>query len=482
MMSMRLKEVSLFYEGRSELDGTAIFNRLKEEIMERRTKPNVKFYLGPLAVALFSLFLLAGTATAANIIKIGVSGPMKFPAGEHMYIGAQMAADEINAKGGIKIGGAPYLLEIVKADSNEFLSVPDAVSTFERLTTVDKVNFIIGGGRSEANLAQQEVMAEHKIIFIHIGGGSNTLTEQAGKNFDKYKYFFRSTTPHVLSQLGSLTATLDMVANKIRKDLGIKTPKVAIMFEKIVSTDAMIPYCQSVLPKLGMEIVGVWRPSPTANDVSAELSAIKASGAQIIFTYFTGPEGIIFGKQWGELEIPAIPVGVNVEAQSKRYWNQTAGKCEYEITLTAIARAKISPHTIQTYDKFVKIKGDSPVYTGMGAYDAVYIWTQAAERAQSLDSDKLVLELEKTDYRGVSGRNVFNDRNDKRPHDVRYGAGYLTTFGQQWQTGDLVLIWPDGNEVNPIIGAGTGWKGFRYEGTGDLKLPPVMIKYWGRTK
>jgi branched-chain amino acid transport system substrate-binding protein len=444
-------------------------------------KPN-KFYLGSFLLVLCSFFLLAGAAAAANTIKIGISGPMKFPAGEDMYIGAQMAADEINATGGAKIGGAPHKVEIVKADSNELLSVPDAVNTFERLILVDKVNFIIGGVRSEAILAQQEVMAEHKVIYVTVVGGAVKLTESVAKNYDKYKYFFRSTCPHIGYQVQGLSASIDLVAGKIRKEFGIQTPKVAVVAEKIVALDPIIGYCQSVFPKLGMEIVGVWRPSPTANDLSAELSAVKSSNAQIIFTFFTGPVGIIFGKQWGELEIPAIPVGVNVEAQSKRYWNQTAGKCEYEMTLTAIARARISPHTIQTLDKFVKIKGQTPVYTAAGGYDSVYILTQAAEKAQSLESDKVVSALEKTDYQGIAGRIVFTPPGDKLPHDLKFGPGYTTFFCQQWQKGDLVTIWPDGNEVNPVIGAGAGWKGLKYEGTVDVKLPPVMIKYWGRTK
>jgi branched-chain amino acid transport system substrate-binding protein len=470
--------------GPDKIDKDHLTFLLKEgnATMKRRTKLNVKFYLGSFILVLCTLFLLAGTAAAANVIKIGTSGPMKFPAGEDMYIGAKMAADEINAAGGVTIEGAPYKIEIVKADSNEFLSVPDAVSALERLITVDKVNFVIGGTRSEAILAQQQVMAEHKVIYIMAGGGSPKLAEEVGKNYDKYKYFFRTTTPHALYQVQATSAALDLVAKKIRKDFGIQKPKVAVVGEKALWVDAIVGYAQSVLPKLGMEIVGVWRPSPNANDLSAELSAIKSSGAQIIFTVFTGPVGIVFSKQWGELEIPAIPVGINVEAQSYRHWGSTEGKCEYEITLNTIARANISPKSIPAFDKFVKIKGDSPVYTGMGGYDGVYILAQAAEKAQSLNSDKVVSALEKTDYRGVAGRIVFTPPGDKLPHDVKYGPGYSTFFGQQWQKGKLVLVWPDGNEVNPAIGAGTGWESIKYEGTVDVKFPPVMIKHWGRAK
>ena len=43
------------------------------------------------------------------------------------------------------------------------------------------------------------------------------------------------------------------------------------------------------------------------------------------------------------------------------------------------------------------------------AYDAVYILAEAIEKAGSLDPDQLVAALEKTDYKGVSGRIRFNE-------------------------------------------------------------------------
>jgi branched-chain amino acid transport system substrate-binding protein len=429
-----------------------------------------------LLAVLCSFLVFAGTASAANVIKIGISGPMKFPAGSDMYIGAKIAADEINANGGVKIGGSVYEIEIVKADSNEFLSVPDAVSALERLISVNKVNFVIGGTRSEAILAQMEVMAENKVVYIMAGGGSPLLTEQVGKNYDKYKYFFRTTTPHGTDQVKCFAATIDIIAKKLRKEYGIQTPKVAMILEKAVWVDSVAAYGRSIMPKLGLEIVGEWRPSPTANDLSSELTAIKNSGAHIIFTTFSGPVGVVFGKQWGSLEIPAIPVGTNVEAQSLRYWKATGGKCEYEITAVAGLRAAISPKTIQAFDKFVEIKGDAPVYTAFGGYDGVYILTEAAARAQSLNSDEVVTQLEKTNYLGVSGTIAFLPRGHKNAHDLIYGPGYLTLFSQQWRKGELRLIWPDGQEVNPVIGAGTGWDKLKHKDVVPFEFPPFMVK------
>jgi ABC-type branched-subunit amino acid transport system substrate-binding protein len=36
-------------------------------------------------------------------------------------------------------------LELVQADSNEFVNVTDATNAMERLITQDKVNFVVGG-------------------------------------------------------------------------------------------------------------------------------------------------------------------------------------------------------------------------------------------------------------------------------------------------------------------------------------------------
>ncbi|MBW2248582.1 MAG: ABC transporter substrate-binding protein, partial [Deltaproteobacteria bacterium] len=63
--------------------------------------------------------------------------------GKGHWNGAVMAAEEINAKGGVKVGTQQMKIELVKADSNEFLNVMDATNAMERLLSRDKVNFAI---------------------------------------------------------------------------------------------------------------------------------------------------------------------------------------------------------------------------------------------------------------------------------------------------------------------------------------------------
>ncbi|MFH1091142.1 MAG: ethanolamine utilization protein EutN, partial [Pseudomonadota bacterium] len=76
-----------------------------------------RFSFGAGLIALMFSVLLVSSVWAAEPIKIGVIGPMAFTQGQGHWNGATMALEEINAKGGIMVGGAKRLLELVKVDS-----------------------------------------------------------------------------------------------------------------------------------------------------------------------------------------------------------------------------------------------------------------------------------------------------------------------------------------------------------------------------
>ena len=93
------------------------------------------------------VMIVSFPALGADTIKIGVIGPMNFVQGKGHWNGALMAQDEINAAGGVKVGDKKMKIELVKADSNEFLSMTDATNAMELLLTREKVNFVVGGFR-----------------------------------------------------------------------------------------------------------------------------------------------------------------------------------------------------------------------------------------------------------------------------------------------------------------------------------------------
>jgi len=421
------------------------------------------------------IFAACGPAEEeAKVIKIGVIGPMQFVQGEHHWYGATMARDEINAAGGVDVGGEKYEIELIKTDSNEILSVTDATAAMERLITVDNADFVVGGFRTEAVLPMQDVAMDYKTIFLGCGAATFEINTRLAEDFDRYKYWFRVTPFHSKNLVSNSLMTLGLTGAIMQKGLGIEGPlKVAILAEGAQWADGMVTAYEAYVPAmLGMEVVGTWRPSPTATDLTAELTAIEASGAHLILTIISGPIGIPYAKGLGELEIPAASVGINVEAQKDGFWDATGGYGNYETTLNTYAKGvTMTEYTIPFFNAFVEKCGETPTYNA-GTYDAIRLLTEAIERAGTLEADAVVIELEKTDYVGTSGRVVFTGRDTENPHDVIYGPGYVTGLATQWQDGEMKAIWP-------MMGVGA-WEGITYEGVVMWKIPDRVIKKYAK--
>jgi len=426
-------------------------------------------------------FLSVGTkAYAADEITVGLIAPMKFSYGYNMLYGAEVAADKINAEGGIKIKGKSYKLVILKIDDNDFLSVPDAVSAMERAVTVQKLKYLIGGARSEAVLAQQEIMADHKVIYIGTGSAHDELCLRVAKNYNRYKYWFR-LNPSSSSEIGLQTFTECVPAIRALQEFGIKKPRVALLIDKAQWTEPAIPVLKKLFPELGCEIIGLWQPSFNATSVTSEMSAIKSAGAHLIFNLCAGAPGNIISRTWGELQIPAVLVGVNAEATLPGHWKTTDGKCNYMLTSSSLADISITPLTRPFFAAYIKKVGEAPTYLASAGHDAVYVLKTAMERADSLDPDALVPELEKTKNVGTMGINRFYPMGSKRPHEVIWSPTGHTGVALQWRDGKQHIIWPDGRELPPNLiaaGAPSGWDKVRYKETVDYVLPPWVVEYW----
>jgi branched-chain amino acid transport system substrate-binding protein len=390
-----------------------------------------------LRALVFATALVAASAVQAQAtVKIAVLGPMSFVQGENHWAGAEMARDEINKAGGISVGGKKMLVELIRADTNEIQSVPDATNATERVITRDKADFLIGGFRSEAVLAMQEIAMDSKKIFLGAGAADARLGENVEKNYERYKYWFRVTPTKSPDLFRSLLAVLGSIGDNVRQALKTEQPKVALVAEKAVWTEPILKGLQATLPKMKMEVVGTWQPSAVATDVTAELSAIERAGADIVFTLLSGPVGISLGRQMGERNMKAVAFGINVEGQKDEFWAATAGKGNYVSTLDTYAEVEMTPKTIPFVRAFRERYKKSPTYNA-ATYDAIMILKAAIEQTGTTNADKLVPALEKLEHVGTGATATW----DKR-HDLVWAVGKTAGIGVQWQDGKKVPFWP----------------------------------------
>ncbi len=421
----------------------------------------------------------AATSTTAQpaptkTIRIGVIGPMNYMQGKDSWDGATMARDEINKAGGIVVNGTKYDIELVKTDSNDFASVPEAISAMERLLSMEKVKFVVGGFRSEAVLGQQELLSDYKAIYMNTGTSTAQLTERVKQNYDKYKYYFRANSVNT-SLVGYLIySALRIPIQAVQKQLGIAKPKFAVLAQKSAYVDPMLPMIKSVATMLGAEPVGEWRISATADTMVAELNAIADSGAQVMYFHTDGPSGLVGNKEWGTLQIPAAMTSYNSEAVQKSHWDATNGMCEYALTTAFTARVAITDKSVAWWDAYEKQYGNFPsIYSG--THSAIYVLKAAIENAGSLDTDAIIPVIEKTDMQTSIFRQAFYGMDQKYPHDTVMAPGYATGYMTQWIDRQLKVVWPDGEPI-AIWPQPNAWKGLRYDGTVEYQLPPWVVK------
>ena len=129
------------------------------------------------ALAVLALAALAPAQPKGEPIKIGLLTPVTGNLarwGGYAQNGAGLAADEINAAGGVL--GRP--LQVVAADSQ--CQPAQGVSALRRLITADKAAFIIGDICSSVTLAAMPVIAESKVILLNAGSSHPDITYKAG--------------------------------------------------------------------------------------------------------------------------------------------------------------------------------------------------------------------------------------------------------------------------------------------------------------
>lgn len=411
----------------------------------------------------------APKAPEVEELVIGVGGPLAFDVGRDIWRGAVVAYEEINELGGVSIKGTKVPIRLVKIDTNEWVSVPDAAVALEKAITVDKIYAYVGTNRTEAALAMMDISSDYKTIFM-AGNAGVQNGERVRDDYEKYKYTFRSMTPNSNVQSYVSYLQVHFAACQLKEQLGIEKPKVAIFMEKLTWNEPMAEQARKELPKLGVEVVGTWRPASTAEDVTAELLAIKDAGANVIYQAFSGPVSVPFMKQWAGLEIPAVIAGTMGPAMEASFWPATDGKCNYVMTWLSLpslqipATDKTMPYVNRYKEKYDELPG---AYSIMG-HGGVWLLKEAIELAGTTDVDAVIKALETHEFVTAAGIIKF----DPTTHEWTFGKGYTVLGGMQWQDGEMKCVWPTEYE-----GCLEEWK-FEFEGTVDYKIPPWVKEYW----
>jgi branched-chain amino acid transport system substrate-binding protein len=370
------------------------------------------------------------SAQSTDPIKIGVIAEAQAVAGSSIPQAAQMAADEINAAGGVN----GRKIEIVTYDNHS--SAAESVRAFQRAATEDHVNAVIASYISEVVLALEPWTGRLKTVMVTPGAASDVITQNIAKDYDNLKYTFHGylTSTSLADQVCSATKEL------LVGDLHMKT--AVVMSEDAAWTTPLDAEYIKCLPEAGLKVVDHIRFSPDTTDFTPIFNKIEGEKPDVMITGISHV-GVQPTVQWKQQEVPIPMLGIASQATNSSFWNDTNGATE-GVLYQAVSGpgVAVTPKTLPFVAAFNKRYGNNPSYCGYTAYDEVYYIADAIKRAGSTDPDKLVDALEKTDYIGTIGRVQFKGKDSPNPHALKIGADTITGLMLQWQNGKQVNLWP----------------------------------------
>src|SRR5450759_200956 len=233
-------------------------------------------------IATLLLGMFAAPSFAADAIKIAITGPFSggsAPMGASMRDGAKLAIAEINAAGGISVGGKKMKFDVTERD-DEATNERGALIAQE-LASMDGLSGVIGTVNTGVCLAGDRHLQEKgitKIICPAAGSASMTQWSKAGvKDLSIFRFAAHD---------GIQSAMV------VEEAINRKFTKVALFYDStnygVSGRDDMLEQIKKQGNKL--EVVASEKFNIGDKDMTAQLIKVKAANAQVILIWGIGPE------------------------------------------------------------------------------------------------------------------------------------------------------------------------------------------------
>ena len=334
------------------------------------------------------LCFVAHQAYAGDTVKIAITGPFSggsAPMGTSMRDGAKLAIAEINAAGGISVGGKKLKIEIIERD-DEGKNDRGALIAQE-IASMGDVSGVIGTVNTGVAMAGDRHFQEKGITKIITPAAGSAAMTQWSKAGVKDLSIFRFAAHDGIQ-----------AAMVVEEAIQRKFTKVALLHD---SSNYGVSGRNDLLEQIKqhgnkLQIVATEKFNIGDKDMTAQLLRAKSAGAQAILIWAVGPElaAVANGMAKNGIKMPLI----GGWALSMSNFIDTAGKnANGAMMPQAFIEEPITPRVKNFIDAYHKAYNVSRILSPVSAaqgYDAVLIFIAAVKLAQSTDTRKIKDALE----------------------------------------------------------------------------------------
>ncbi len=334
------------------------------------------------------------TPGSTGVIKIGVIASLTGPAsnvGTNMWQSAQVAADKINAAGGVTLkDGSKAQIKMIVADDESTQAGGQKAAT--RLITDDKVDLLVGGYSSAVTSAYEQTIAEYKVPYIVTGASSPVITHRT--DIDTSYIFHHCPTTDAYAQY-----TIKFIDQVLRPAIAKKSGfsadrplRLALLYQdtafgKGVQTAVINTITQE---KLNIQLVSQQSFRMGETDFRTPLTSIKGANPDAVYIAAFPNEGAPIITQ-ARRDIGLNTIFLNVVNNDNAQFYKDLG----QYGEGAIIESMFSPYTApvgavsdaqgamkQAY--FTRF-GTYPDMMGASTYEGVFIAAKAVGNAGSTD-------------------------------------------------------------------------------------------------
>jgi len=367
----------------------------------------------------FTLSLSASTLFAAETFDLVIPLPLtgkqaKF--GEIMKKSYEMAAEEINAKGGIKKS------KLVLSFEDSGAKPETARAIVEKLIDTKKQPVIVGEYTSSCAKAVAAVAEERKTPYLIVASADDAITQQ------NYKYVFRQNPVNSHYSDG----LVDFFKNVV------KPKTVAMLYESTAFGTSGAEAMEKDAAKIGLKVIMSEKYEAGAVDFKPLLSKVKAAQPDVIYMISYVMDASLLMKQIKELRIDAkLFAGGAAGFAIPEFIDNAKDAADYVVTSTLWTPQLAYPGAKEYAEKYKKKYGDYPSYHGASAYSALFTLKAAMEKAKNWTPDGIRNGMKAVDIMTAFGPVRFEDKEGYQ------NQNFSDTFVLQVIKGEHETVWPE---------------------------------------
>jgi branched-chain amino acid transport system substrate-binding protein len=341
-----------------------------------------------LAAAVLGL-AFAGPA-AAQDLTVAVNGPMTgeyATFGNQFKVGAEAAAADINAAGGV-------MGKKIKLELGDDACDPKQANSLAQKTAAMKPALVAGHFCSGSSIPASLIYAEQNIVQISPASTNPKFTdERAG--------------PGVFRVCGRDDQQGSVAGAYIAKNF--KDKNVAIVHDKSAYGKGLADETQKAMNAAGKKEVLYEAITAKEKDYTALVTKLKQANADLVYLGGYHTEAGLIVRQMRDQGVKAVLMGGDALV-TQEYW-QITGDAGEGTLMTFSPDPRKNPAAAEVVKKFQAAKVDPEGYV-LYTYATFQVWKQAVEKAKSTDTDKVVKAMNETEFDTVIGKFKFDKKGD----------------------------------------------------------------------